>query len=93
MSKILKILGKKLKKADQDQLDLPRVIVRKKSDFNEKTFKTVQISEKVSAVIGVVKAKTIKLDVHCFYFDAEELDSKEAQEWVANNYKVEKVFS
>lgn len=70
------------------------VIVRPSNQFKKSTLQTVTIKDSIQATIGVVETQNaIKLDVHSFTFDNEKYDTKEAQEWVANHYKVEKIFS
>lgn len=70
------------------------VMVRPQNQFKKHTLQTVTIKDTITATIGVVNAeKAIILDVHSFSFDGDKFTTHKAQEWVANHYKVEKIFS
>lgn len=91
MSEALKNLAATLHKADVESEDSNwyRVVVRKKSDFNESSLRLVSINDEGSivAVIGVIKSKKLVPEVQAVRFLKKEFDTQSAQEWVANHYK------
>jgi len=94
MSKSLEVLKSKLLKKENDGNGFLRVVIRKQSDFIKGTLKLVEINDSgsINAIIGVVKAKTIQLDVQAIRFLKKDFTIEQAQEWTANNYKINKIF-
>jgi hypothetical protein len=86
----IKTLAEKIKKDESEPF--VKVALRNKKDFKEETLVEVKIEEGVEAVIGVVKANKIKIDVNYMKFMKPQFTTKTAQEWVANNYKIDKIF-
>lgn len=94
MSEAMVSLSNQIKKqdAESDGNGWLKVIVRNKSNFHSDTLRLVKIADSIYIIIGVVKAKTIQLDVQAIRFFKKDFSTQEAQDWVANNYKVNKIF-